>query len=621
MNLVLPVLLLLAPKFFAVEVEITSPCGLKLGAVPVAGVFLDRVEVSFASDCRRAAVTVRDGRNGGSMLYFLEKDGKVEKIARTSPEETLSDPLIIDPEGTIAVVLRSPARLLTDEKQLRQGGGLLLCNRSGCREIGNFTDLWRPVAFEGNGHLLAARILPGDMIDLEAVKIDLERGVFLPTDKPKGVQLRAPEPWPSFKTPAPLPPPEQQLSMPYIHQVYDTPNEFNGHWACGPTSTLMAIQHWSRLEKWPITVDVPYSHTSDYGAYVSRVYTAYGTTFNRYQDDASGNPAAGAYGWCTDGGAAWAWRMQDYAKRHQLLSDFDGSSTFGEVQSALDQGRVVVLSTGLTSAGHIITVKGYTSDGRLITNDPYGDKNRGYMNYYGEGAVYTWAQVDSPWFITVYSDQPAEIDDAEFVSETVPDGTHFLPGEKFVKSWTLRNTGNTTWTREGNYLLAFDSGERFSAPDQTLLESGAVVAPGATYQWNVEMTAPGQPGTYRGYWIMDRYGVHRFGDRVWVEIVVDQPPQPDGQDGGQEPGDTFTDGGNDEQPPDTGGLEEDVSLDATDSFADLMDAGPGQDQEADGDWPPAVSGGCSCQSAPSTLLALPFFVLLLTGIFARRSRG
>jgi MYXO-CTERM domain-containing protein len=212
-------------------------------------------------------------------------------------------------------------------------------------------------------------------------------------------------PWGSDRpgsAPPPSPSPGGDLAMPYIHQVYDTPDDFAGGWACGPTSTLMCVLHYGRLQPWPITASTPYSHTSDYGAYDAYTYTAYGSTFDRVQDDARGSPATGAYGWCTDGGAAWAYRMQDYAQRHNLSSDFYSPSSFGDVQAAIDDGKTVALSTYLTSAGHIIAIKGYTTDGRLVANDPYGDKNQGYMNYAGEGAVYTWAQVNSSWFITVY---------------------------------------------------------------------------------------------------------------------------------------------------------------------------------------------------------------------------
>ncbi|NOK62511.1 MAG: hypothetical protein GFH27_549293n245 [Chloroflexi bacterium AL-W] len=32
--------------------------------------------------------------------------------------------------------------------------------------------------------------------------------------------------------------------VPYIHQLWSTPEWFNGSWACGPTSSVMAVAHY-----------------------------------------------------------------------------------------------------------------------------------------------------------------------------------------------------------------------------------------------------------------------------------------------------------------------------------------------------------------------------------------
>ena len=135
-----------------------------------------------------------------------------------------------------------------------------------------------------------------------------------------------------------------------------------------------------------------------------------------------------------------------------------------------------------------------------------------------------------------------DVDDADFVSETVPDGTRFRPGESFDKRWTLRNTGTTTWSRGEDYLLTWDGDERFGAEEQTRLAGGASVGSGDTYEFVVPMTAPRDPGTYRGYWRMDHFGTGRFGDRIWVEIVVEGSSVVDSDGDGYDADDDCDDG-------------------------------------------------------------------------------
>ena len=118
-------------------------------------------------------------------------------------------------------------------------------------------------------------------------------------------------------------------------------------------------------------------------------------------------------------------------------------------------------------------------------------------------------------------------DDAAFVSENVPDGTEVDAGARFTKRWRVRNTGDTTWTRDADYLWTFDGEERFGADEQTRLGGGERIGPGQEKEWSVELRAPESPGRHRGYWRMDRFGTHRFGQRCWVEVVVRERHDPD----------------------------------------------------------------------------------------------
>jgi len=194
---------------------------------------------------------------------------------------------------------------------------------------------------------------------------------------------------------------KKDTAVPYINQRWDTPDSFGGSWACGPTSTAMALAHFGKITPHPIQCSSPKPHTSDYGWYVSSIYTSpTGFTFNRMQKDSNGHPAYGAYGTCTDGGGAWAWRIQDYVKHHGMNADFYPSATYPLIKNAIDKGHLVVLSTQLTTAGHIILARGY-DNGKIIVNDPWGDANiHGYTGS-GHGVTYTWAQAKTRWCIVV----------------------------------------------------------------------------------------------------------------------------------------------------------------------------------------------------------------------------
>lgn len=173
--------------------------------------------------------------------------------------------------------------------------------------------------------------------------------------------------------------------------------------------------------------------------------------------------------------------------------------------------------------GHVGWVVTAYPDGSFDTTEMYcggpcGVHNRNRYAGYADLFIY------SP-------SAPPQVDDADFVSETIPDGTHFARGEEFIKQWTMRNTGTTTWSDGEGYLWSWDGEESFSAPLETHLPAGVEITPGETYDWQVPMVAPESPGTYRGYWRMNHEGAGKFGDRVWVEIVVDDR-YPDGDGDG-----------------------------------------------------------------------------------------
>jgi uncharacterized protein YvpB len=65
---------------------------------------------------------------------------------------------------------------------------------------------------------------------------------------------------------------------------------------------------------------------------------------------------------------------------------------------------MVILSTKLTSAGHIILVKGYdTNNDSLYANDPWGNANLANYGqvYNGANVKYTWEKAKPKWMIVV----------------------------------------------------------------------------------------------------------------------------------------------------------------------------------------------------------------------------
>jgi hypothetical protein len=106
---------------------------------------------------------------------------------------------------------------------------------------------------------------------------------------------------------------------------------------------------------------------------------------------------------------------------------------------------------------------------------------------------------------------------------TYPDGSDLAPGAGFVKTWRIRNTGSCTWT--SGYSLVFDHGDSMGSPASIPLTAGTV-APGATVDVSVSLTAPAAAGTYRGYYRLRNPSGVLFGTdpgantAFWVEIEV-----------------------------------------------------------------------------------------------------
>jgi hypothetical protein len=111
---------------------------------------------------------------------------------------------------------------------------------------------------------------------------------------------------------------------------------------------------------------------------------------------------------------------------------------------------------------------------------------------------------------------------------TIPDGTRMDPGEKFRKTWRLRNSGSCTWTND--YALVFISGYQMLGPEVARLPGE--MKPGDVVDVSLNLQSPTANGTYRGYWMLrnENMGFFGYGEGAkspfWVEIKVGPEPTP-----------------------------------------------------------------------------------------------
>jgi hypothetical protein len=177
----------------------------------------------------------------------------------------------------------------------------------------------------------------------------------------------------------------------HIHQVYDTREDWGeGRSCCGAASCMEAIASYGILQPSPFYT---YSHTSNYGKYISDPYTIGGYTFSGYTDWPSGG-----HGYLWNGSGSPYSNCVSYLKRHGISSERNESVSFYTVTTELALGYpYIVCSTGLT-AGHIVMAVGQYGTGHtLYFNDPYGDKNVGNYGYIrnGKNAIYDWSDANT----------------------------------------------------------------------------------------------------------------------------------------------------------------------------------------------------------------------------------
>lgn len=119
---------------------------------------------------------------------------------------------------------------------------------------------------------------------------------------------------------------------------------------------------------------------------------------------------------------------------------------------------------------------------------------------------------------TVETKQPTNAgnDAANWLANDPPDNTRFAPGEAFTVTWTIENTGTSTWTEQ--FYIQFASGEQMSADPKTYLPYP--VPPSKNGQISVNFVAPDTLGQKRTDWKLFNANDHAFYDFYFVIEVA-----------------------------------------------------------------------------------------------------
>ena len=108
-------------------------------------------------------------------------------------------------------------------------------------------------------------------------------------------------------------------------------------------------------------------------------------------------------------------------------------------------------------------------------------------------------------------------DSLAFVADvTVPDNTNMAPGQDFLKTWRVKNTGSCPWG--AGYELVYAEYEfDLDGQAQPLTE---VVQPGQEVEVSVQFTAPSEIGNYLSAWQMQNPAGVTFPVAIFVKIIV-----------------------------------------------------------------------------------------------------
>ncbi len=121
-----------------------------------------------------------------------------------------------------------------------------------------------------------------------------------------------------------------------------------------------------------------------------------------------------------------------------------------------------------------------------------------------------------PLWVEILNAGATAADGALYLEDvSIPDGTILQPGQTFLKSWRVRNTGSSAW-RSG-YQLAHSDDQRLGAPESVPVP---YTRAGEEAVLSVSLQAPQSSGDFRSTWRLRNLAGEFFGPPLWVQVQV-----------------------------------------------------------------------------------------------------
>jgi hypothetical protein len=165
-------------------------------------------------------------------------------------------------------------------------------------------------------------------------------------------------------------------------------------------------------------------------------------------------------------------------------------------------------------------------------------------------------------------------DDAELIAESPPGTLVVKPGERVKKTFTLRNTGDTIWSKANGYRLALTSLDPLGGPPVIELAEGVSYFGEDDAALAVSLK-PGSSGPHRATYKLAS-GATPFGPELVFAVNVSTPTDADGDGHGR-----------------TGAGGDDCDDEDPHSYPGAVELCDGRDNDCNGSRDDGVSRGCS----------------------------